>query len=474
MQQREKKRLNNRISRCVGIVSVLVGLFVLVNTKSGTGYELYWIIPTVWGLLCFFDPVLCFIDTSNIGPFVFTYTMLIKYCISPIVSCLGEYSSWLGTPPGTDNLQKAVLLTIYESIVLYVVSHYCNKNYSRKIRKIENSELITAEPMKRTWVHYFLVIVGFLSFVLVPAAFADYRFIFNGNDLSNNIFINIPGAGVFKTFFIVGRYSLVLLLVNRFYKKYLESKSLKYVVMSFSVILLNCVYVQNLSRINILIPLLLGIALCVQFFPRKKDRIAVLTLSASLGVLFLVVLSFFKFFGEGRGDVANMTSLPWWGDTLNMYFTGIKETAIGYKSLSYIDSIFGWNRIPLFINDFFCNISLLSNFSDVSKCSVVLYNYIYYGAHYTGQIPPNTIEGVYYFGNVLAPVLPTVFVYLAYKFSYIAKRKFKIDEKFIYLYAALWSGLILMINYNMIVANIINISLFYAVFIFVNRRARLK
>ena len=474
MQLREKKRLSKRISRCVGIVSVIVGLFMLVNTKSGTGYEFYWIIPTIWGLLCIVDPVLCFTDISNIGPFVLTYTMLIKYCISPIISCLGEYSSWLGTPPGIDNLQKAILLTIYELIVLYIVVHNCNRKYSRKIQKIENCESMIAEPMKRTWVHYFLVIAGFLSFILVPAAFADYRFIFNGNDLSNNIFINMAGAGVFKTFFIVGRYSLVLLLINRFYIKYQEKKSLIYVIMSFSVILLNCIYVQNLSRINILIPLLLGIALCVQFFPRKKDRIAVLTLSASLGVLFLVVLSFFKFFGEGRGDIINMTSLSWWGDTLNMYFTGIKETAIGYKSLSYIDSIFGWNRIPLLINDFFCNISLLSNFSNVSQCSVVLYNYVYYGAHFTGQIPPNTIEGVYYFGSILAPALPAIFVSLSYKFSYIAKRKFRIDEKFIYLYASIWAGLILMINYNMIVANIVNISLFFAIFIVINRRVRLK
>ena len=461
---------NRRINRIVGMASIIIGLFVFFNTPHDSGYELYFVLPLVWGCLLILKPILNFIDVTCIGSFVLAYTMFIKYSISPLISCIGKYTSWLGTAPGRDNLQKAVLLTIYEMLVLYFVCYICNRKYKAKSFKIENN----IAEINDNWGHVSLVIIGAASFVLVPSAFADYRFIFDNTNLSENIFITAAGAGVFKTFFIVGRYSLVILLINSFYKRYKKTPSALYVILSFLVVLLNCIYVQNLSRINILIPLMIGLAICTQFFPRKSDRKSILLLAGTIGVTFLVVLSYLKFFGEGRGDASNMNSIEWWGDTLNMYFTGIKETAIGYKALPYIESVFGWNRFPLFINDFFSNISLLSNLSNIGKCSVVLYNRIYFGANYTGQIPPNSIEGVYYFGSVLAPILPAIFVALAYKFSYLSKLKARIDEKFIYLYAAIWSGLVLMINYNMIVANIVNISLFYLVFVMINKHVKFR
>ena len=138
--------------------------------------------------------------------------------------------------------------------------------YKAKSFKIENN----IAEINDNWGHVSLVIIGAASFVLVPSAFADYRFIFDNTNLSENIFITAAGAGVFKTFFIVGRYSLVILLINFFYKRYKKTPSALYAILSFLVVLLNCIYVQNLSRINILIPLMIGLAICAQFFPRKS------------------------------------------------------------------------------------------------------------------------------------------------------------------------------------------------------------
>ena len=119
---------NRRINRIVGMTSIIVGLFVFFNTPHDSGYELYFVLPLVWGCLLILKPILNFIDVTCIGSFVLAYTMFIKYSISPLISCIGKYTSWLGTAPGRDNLQKAVLLTIYEMLVLYFVCYICNRS----------------------------------------------------------------------------------------------------------------------------------------------------------------------------------------------------------------------------------------------------------------------------------------------------------------------------------------------------------
>ena len=66
------------------------------------------------------------------------------------------------------------------------------------------------------------------------------------------------------------------------------------------------------------------------------------------------------------------------------------------------------------------------------------------------------------------------FVYLRYYFSYNSHEKIYMDSKFICIYAAIYCGMILMLNTAMIVSNIINISLLYAVVAIINRKIKIK
>lgn len=53
--------------------------------------EWYFLIPGVFGFLLLIVRPLSFTDTGSIGPLILNYTMVIKYSISPLVSCLGGY-----------------------------------------------------------------------------------------------------------------------------------------------------------------------------------------------------------------------------------------------------------------------------------------------------------------------------------------------------------------------------------------------
>ncbi|MCZ4406208.1 hypothetical protein O3Q48_03005 [Enterococcus lactis] len=261
-------RSNRRICRMVSLLSLLICMYVAFFTQTGSGYEYYWIIPAMFSLLLFVSPVLNYTDFTNVGPLVLAYTMTVKYAISPLLSCIAGYESRLGIYPSVANLHKAVFLTLYELVAIYIVCVMCTKKYSRRIQ-IQEAEV---EPMHRYWVHFLLIIIGFGSFFLVPSAFIDYRFIFNQNDLAANIIITAPGAGVFRTFYIIARYSLIILITNFFYRRNLKRKSIVNVIGAFVPIMINCIHVSNLSRISILVPMVIGVSLSTQFFSDKKEK----------------------------------------------------------------------------------------------------------------------------------------------------------------------------------------------------------
>ena len=282
------------------------------------------------------------------------------------------------------------------------------------------------------------------------------------------------GSGIYKTLFTFARYSLVLVIVDFFYKRNLKRDSAINIIGAFIPTLLNCLYVSNLSRIGIFAPLLSCAFLIIILFNTPKARKTILYGIGTIGLLFIIYLSFVKFFGEGRGDTSNATSWLWWGDTLNMYFTGIKETAIGIKAKSLINETYGLNRIALMFNDCFSNVSFISNLTNHDINSNKLYNIVYFGGNISvSQICPNICEGIYYFGTALSVVWPALFVYLSHLFSYKSHEKEYIDLKFIYIYSAIYCGMILMLNSAMIVCNIINISVLYAVVAFINKKVRI-
>lgn len=459
-------RSNRRICRMVSLLSLLICMYVAFFTQTGSGYEYYWIIPAMFSLLLFFSPVLNYTDFTNVGPLVLAYTMTVKYAISPLLSCIAGYESRLGIYPSVANLHKAVFLTLYELVAIYIVCVMCTKKYSRRIQ-IQEAEV---EPMHRYWVHFLLIIIGFGSFFLVPSAFIDYRFIFNQNDLAANIIITAPGAGVFRTFYIIARYSLIILITNFFYRRNLKRKSIVNVIGAFVPIMINCIHVSNLSRISILVPMVIGVSLSTQFFSDKKEKRTIIVFCVGIGIAFLVVLSFLKFFGTGRGDASNASSIAWWADTVNMYFTGVKETAVGCAGEEIIHGAYGYNRLALLINDLLSNVSLLSNLSDPMRGTVRLYNTAYFGRNIISQIPPNVTAGSYYFSSFFAGLWPALFVWLSYHFTYKCKTKHHLDERFVFTFPAIWCGLVLMISTTMIFANSVNVALFYGITLLFNRK----
>lgn len=446
-------------SMLLGVFSVFVSMYVLFETPSSSGYAMYFLIPLVFGILMIAAPSLVLGDATLMGPMVLSYTMIVKYTISPLLSCIAGYQSTWGIYPSAEGINSAIYLTVYEMIAIYTV-FFCCRRFARKNDSVKSVE---RKPLDNKWMHVALIVLGFAAFFASPESFSDCRFLFDTTDIETNVILTASGTGVYKTLFTFARYSLVILVVNHFLSKYMVHGAARFAVYAFLLSMLNCLYIQNLSRIGVLVPILTGLYLCYTFFESKLSRRTLVRIALVLIVVFVGSLSFTKFFGEGRGEVANSTSLAWWADTINMYFTGIKETAVGIDATHLVDTYFGWFRAPLFINDMLSNVSFLSNFVDQSLNSVMLFNYQYFGASILSSICPNDVEGIYYFGPLLSGLWPALFAYGCFKFGCIARRQAYLDMSFVFFYASLWCGFILMINTSMIFANIVNNSALFLV-----------
>ncbi len=448
-----------------------ISIFMLLNTNTSSGYEYYFIIPFVYGVLNVALKSINYTNFKNIGPTIFNYTMVLKYVLTPLIMCIGNYSSYSGIMPSNTYIRLAIWLILLEMVALCIFNSLFYKRIYLKNDIAEKKEKI--EHFDRKIIYFFVMSLGVLVILFIPQTIEDYRLIFNNSNLAETIKIEFPMSGLFRTIVLFARYIIVLLIIDYFYKRNEKKKSKWNIILSFLPVILNCMVVSNLSRINILVPIVTFSVLIMNLYNSKKEQKLIIKILAISGIIMISYLSFFKFFGIGRGDVSNSTSYEWWGDTLNMYFSGPKETAVGIKAIDLIESNYGLNRLKLLLNDLSANIIVLSNTANTDTTSTVLFNCIYFGKDISrSQIVPNMVEGVYYFGWGLSWIWEVLFLYLAYKFSVCVKKNNKIDKKFAYLYASLHCGMLLMINTNMIVANLINITFLFLIVAYFNEKVK--
>lgn len=461
-----KMKLNRLISYIISSISFGVAIFIFINSSSIAGYEYYFLVPLCFSMLC----ILCrnnnYVNMMMVGPFIINITMVIRYVILPFVACLGGYYYIIGRAPGSSDIEDAIFLTLYEMVIVCLYSNYLSGKYSvGKFDWINNNK-----QFKSGWLYLLIVLLGIITVVLIPEAVEDQRFILNQADLQNTVIVNFPLAGLFKTVVNFARYCAVLLIINACYKRELNKPSIFNIIISFGVILLNTLYISNLSRFSLVIPLIVFTVILLYLYNAPNQRKFIMGIFASAFLIALSYTSFLKFFGEGRGDEDNAMDMSWWGDTLNAYFMGIKEMAIGLNNLYLIDSVYGGNGILLLLNDSFSNISALSGLTISSITSTQLYNLTYFGSTLSNShIVPNICNGVYYFGYIFSPIWTCIFIFLAHWFSRKIYTNDRLDRKFAYIYAAIWSGTVFMVNGSMIISNIVNVSLLFLLMTRINR-----
>ena len=458
------------------IFSVVASVIIFFQNTSEFHYQLSFLLPLVFSILLLFCKNIKFTDFKLIGTVVLNWCMVIKYCLSPLVSSSTGFYSWLGRTPSANSTIIAIVLTLLEMITIMFFSNILYNRYIKKIKNINfEDEETKIAPIRHNIVYLIFIVLFVLVIVFVPQAISDQRFLFNQNNLDITTKIDFKFSGIYQTIFLFGRFALVLIVINYFYKRNLKKESILNVLFSFIPVVINALFTSNLSRLYILCPLLTFSTLILILYNSKKNRKIIVRVLFIIFAAILIYLSFTIFFGSGRGNESESSNIKWWGDTINMYFSGIKETAIGVESIDRVDQYYGFFRIKLFFNDLFSNVIGLSNLTNPDYNGISLYNYTYFNSSIAVcQIPPNIIMGTYYFGYAFSFILPCILVWFTYYFSFKSLKRENLTNTFVFLYSAIYCGMLLMVNYTMIVSRLVNVSILFLIISNFNNRVIIR
>lgn len=439
------------------IIGFLVS-FILSTNSNQDGYEWYFVIPLIFSIYILIDKEIYERIFANVGFAIFFLTACFRYLLTPLVACSSNYSVLFGMIPSAEEYREAVNLLIYEEIaILLFFFFFLRKKYYK--RSEYKQKIVFVDTISKKSLLILMCILALLTVIVFPQMFANIHFAGNlsSTDLAETIVIDVPFAGIFTEILSLGRFFAVLLIIDYLYKKSRKKGSYKFAIfVSMGVIFLNASFVTNLSRFGIVVPIISYTYLLMSLY-RKQKRMIVTTMFAAV-VSVVVVMSAIKFFSEDRNS-ANYESndITFWGETLQTYFMGVKETAVGIHAESQVDMVYPDNKVFLFFNDIFSNVIGLSNFTYSPLNTVHLYNYVYFPrVKSVSQIPPNIINGMYYFSRLGAPLFTLFFIFMFSFLDFKARKTQNMMYKFALLYGALYSGLCMMINGSMLCASLVN------------------
>lgn len=464
--------LRDIMRMCIVIFSIIITIIVYIKSQTYAGYNIYFLVPLTFAFL-----ILIFNSISNaifkrLGLTVMFVVMNMRYILLPLILCLGKYNVRIGVTPEPKYIKLAIISTLLEMVTIFITSHILinkftsNQRIKRELKFKTKQRFI--QPINYKFIYILLILLAITIIVIIPEVIADYRFIFNTENISTTIKVDFPMAGLFKTILSFAQYAIVLIIINFSYKKYMRNGKIIYIVYSLIAVLLSMTITSNLSRFTILIPTITYTYLLTKIFPKEAKKIMYIILGSLLCAI--VFMTAIKFFGEGRGSSSDASDIMWWADTLQMYLAGPRNIAIAISGNNLVNDIYGPLHIKLLFTDLFSNVAMLSNFVPTELNSVHIFNYAYYNSSISvDQIPPFIASAYYYFGYLLAPIWASITIAILFWLDEKAIKSRYLDESFIFNLVSVYFGLSGILGCSMVYSMIFNSLILFLIVIKLNK-----
>lgn len=448
------------MTNIIPLICLGFSICMFLGTKD-QAYQLLFLQPLLFGLMYHCSRFLKKNQYSHIALGILFTTSFIKYVLSPFFLYLSQYPQ-LDIPLDDIYIEKAIILQCYEEICFFIILNYAAIKFykTNKQTTILGGEKLVAH--KNIFL-YLIIIATFLIIISNPTLISRYHFIGSliGNEEEN--IIKSEGTGGVELLISNCKYLLIILLLSIIYKQKKLRNSSK-VILSVFIIALNSTIVYDFSRFNIIIPAVTFIYLITLIYPYYRKKIIFFSI-LPIGIS-VAYTTFIKMFSEYRGNIDDSNDIVYWANSLQVYFQGTTDIAIGLFSAE--KAIL--SSIHAFINDAIANVALLSHFSETKFNSLYIYNFIRSGGISFDKILPNVCAGYNYFGFFGAPLIICICTFWGIKFDAISRYEQDMSSKFIYIFAAITLSLCHMIYYTMIISNLINSVLFISIILYINKK----
>ena len=440
----------------ISLLCIFMSVMMMFGTSS-EGYQLLFLEPLFFGILYYYSKALRRFKFQYVALAILFVTSFIKYVITPFVLFSAGYPSTIITLGG-DFLTQSILMQCYEEIFFFGIINYASNHFYISDKSLPYQAFYVPPKNK---ILYIVILIAIGLALYSPSLLSRFHFVWTlkGNeefDINEN-----EGLGGLGLLINVGRFFIILLLLLNLYK---VRKNKQSILLSLIVILINATIVHDFSRFGIIIPATTFIYLLTLLYPDKKKKIigfALISIGASV-----VFTSIVKMFSEYRGGAERANEILYWAESLQLYFQGTNEVAIGlHAAEKHII-----HPLLTLCNDAIANVALLSKLSIQELNSLYIFNTYRSGGISYDKILPNICAGFNYFGVIGSPVIICVCSFFAIRFDALSLKMRNLHSKFIAVYAAITLSLCHMIYYTMIISTLINTILVMYILLKLNRK----
>lgn len=389
----------------VFLTSIICSIYVGYLTNH-SGYQLLFLLPLIYGIVFVFLIAPILFKKTNMFIIIFTAITFTRYIILPVSIV---YSGWYGgrseVPPLSSSYDLALRLMIYELIISTIVIYFLFSKLKSKNIRINDA---TTLPQNKV-VYIIFIIISLVLLGINPNALKSFAFIFPSESLtglgSNSIFDTLTTYSLMTSKFII-----FLLLISRFYRKFILTNNKVYIMLSLITVLLNIIIIVGDNRSNFIITAIVSFVLFYKLFPRNSKIPFVLII-----MIILIMTSFITThrntvtITEGANPSKDFTN------TLQVYLGGpynvaiATETAKKFPESRTVSNLFyDFTRPAIGFN------LIMKNFEDEFEFSNYLFNQRIYFSNHAAQIIPMIGQGYFYFGFIFSPLLLLLFIVFVY------------------------------------------------------------
>ena len=435
--------------------SLIIAL--LLNSKiSNYNYQLLPLLPLTFGFCsCLFFNVIELLFkrwsiTLVIGMFYFRVVLI------PLFMFLGNFQSLILNSVIYDNMNTAILLLVYETIVIFITLSIKTKELNVLPKKLISVEynIFNSKSFLLKLIISAMIIFIVLCLFFYPQLTAYTNF-FISSSIEKTIKQNqdflymtkVTPRIVYRFYeFIFNILQIIVpvLFIQYFYKKFGHTKPKKAVIYSFFIASIFILIMTPEKANSILIGINLFI-LIYYMYPQIIKKIFPLMMLLGITIVFSGLLM--KSNIDHSDNIFESLS-----SVLTAYFGGPDNisVAVSMNRFKSKTSIF---------SDIVTSIPFLSYFFTKLVTSPKIFNLTIYGNSTRGdQIIPMIGQGFYYFGFILAPIFSSVCVSLSVKFEKKGNKSSDLFLKYIYLYSSLILAIMPVIyNFNIIITISFNV-----------------
>ncbi|MDO5104871.1 hypothetical protein [Capnocytophaga sp.] len=375
----------------------------------------------------------------------FYFQAIIRYCLIPLGIALGNP---LGVGQHSLNGSTAIFVMGIELLAIFMLFLY--QNTKEGSQESPNIILIS----KNYWIYLFagamfLIIAssGFLNKVNFLGNFASYVEKYEGTGEEVE-FDSIGGV-------LFGPFRIIILLI--FASFILGAKKLgRFQKLIGLIILMGAMssFIIGASRLSILL-FILPFYLALNTILDKQSRkfVGIGLLSLMIPVLLFASLAKFT-----RGDTVATTDSILNTSSLNAYFAGVGNVAVGIDTFEKQENK---TYVLSLVNDLFQNIPLLSKITDDTYKTNMAFNKEIFGhSLWQTQIVPLNISGLFHFNIYGVGFYAVLCLFLAMQLEQKAKREAYLPYKYAFYSLAIALSMVFMLNLGSMMASIFRTFIF--------------